>query len=102
MVREPTKTVPPGARTIARAPGSPCAQSSTENPSGTRSCAVGMRSAGVAMRRGGCGARGEPAISGGRPWAQAGGAAGGEADGAGDACCACAKPGHASAAASAR
>ena len=84
MVRLPTNTVPFGPSAIMRAPGAPCAQSSTLKPSGTLSEFTGMRSGAVTVKRGACGASGEAAMLSGRPCCQAG---------AGGACCAAASAG---------
>jgi len=75
MARVPTNTVPWSPSHIMRAPGRPCAQSSTSNPEGTRSAATGTRSAGVTVSVGACGANGAAAWSAERPCAQTGGGA---------------------------
>ena len=53
MVRVPTNTVPFSARAIMRAPGMPCAQSSTWNPGGTWMFLSGISSGGVTVSFGG-------------------------------------------------
>ena len=53
MVRVPTKTVPLSPRAIMRAPGMPCAQSSTWKPAGTWMLFSGISSGGVTVIFGG-------------------------------------------------
>jgi hypothetical protein len=57
MARVPTNTVPLGARAIIRAPGMPCAQTSTLKPGGTWILSSGISSSGVTVSFGGLGVR---------------------------------------------